>query len=234
MYIYLTINKINGKKYIGQHKGEPNDSYLGSGTLLKRAIDKYGKENFEKEIICLCSSQEELDEKEKYYIKLYDAVNSEEFYNIAEGGLGGNPCLGLTKEQELERRNKISKAMSGEGNPNFGKTFKKEEHNRYGKLHTEDSKEKMRLAKLGKSLSEEHKKKISLNSTNSTSIDMYSLTGEFLKTFRTKREVNCYLGLNPNSTFRLSNAIKENKPYHNFIFKLHIDEPVSTIHETVE
>ena len=63
---------------------------------------------------------------------------------------------------------------------------------------------------------------------------MYSLTGEFLKTFRTKREVNCYLGLNPNSTFRLSNAIKENKPYHNFIFKLHIDEPVSTIHETVE
>ena len=34
-YIYLTINLINGKKYIGKHYGELDDSYLGSGTILQ-------------------------------------------------------------------------------------------------------------------------------------------------------------------------------------------------------
>ena len=43
-YIYLTTNLINGKQYIGQHKGELNDSYLGSGTNISKAINKYGKE----------------------------------------------------------------------------------------------------------------------------------------------------------------------------------------------
>lgn len=45
-FIYETTNLKNGKKYIGKHYGELNDSYLGSGTLLKKAIEKYGKESF--------------------------------------------------------------------------------------------------------------------------------------------------------------------------------------------
>ena len=52
-YIYLTTNKINGMKYIGKHYGELDDSYLGSGKILKRAIEKYGKENFEKSILSI-------------------------------------------------------------------------------------------------------------------------------------------------------------------------------------
>lgn len=85
-YIYMTTNLINGKKYIGQHKGKPNDSYLGSGTTISKAIKKYGKENFSKEILCFCSTREEANEKEKEYILKYDAVNNKEFYNNAEGG----------------------------------------------------------------------------------------------------------------------------------------------------
>lgn len=37
-YIYLTTNLINGKKYIGQHYGEIDDCYLGSGNTLKKQL----------------------------------------------------------------------------------------------------------------------------------------------------------------------------------------------------
>ena len=52
--IYVTTNKINGKKYIGKHQtSDLNDNYLGSGILLKQAIKKYGKKKFrERNIIC--------------------------------------------------------------------------------------------------------------------------------------------------------------------------------------
>lgn len=88
-YIYETTNLINNKKYIGQHRSETFDeSYAGSGILLLKAIQKYGKENFSTRILQECESDSELNELEKYYIKLFDAVNSNEYYNIANGGEG--------------------------------------------------------------------------------------------------------------------------------------------------
>ena len=87
-FIYETTNLINGNKYIGKHKryqnpDDPDDSwYLGSGKLITYAIDKYGSENFSREILCECSTEEELVAKEKYYIGKYDAINSERYYNI--------------------------------------------------------------------------------------------------------------------------------------------------------
>ena len=89
-YIYLTTNLINGKQYIGQHKGKINDSYLGSGKDIIQAIQKYGKQNFSKEILKVCESREDADFWEKYYIDLYDAVNNKNFYNLQEGGTGGD------------------------------------------------------------------------------------------------------------------------------------------------
>ena len=44
MIIYMTINNINGKKYIGKDV-KNNPKYLGSGFDLQKAIKKYGKEN---------------------------------------------------------------------------------------------------------------------------------------------------------------------------------------------
>ena len=57
-YIYLTTNNINGMKYIGKHYGELDDPYLGSGKILKRAITKYGKENFTKSILSISINDE--------------------------------------------------------------------------------------------------------------------------------------------------------------------------------
>ena len=70
-YIYLTTNLINNKKYIGQHRASKfNMKYLGSGIHLTNAIKKYGKENFKLEVLCECFSEQELNEKEKYFIKI--------------------------------------------------------------------------------------------------------------------------------------------------------------------
>lgn len=92
-YIYKTINNINKKYYIGQrcYHGDNilQDDYLGSGTLLRRAIKKYGKKNFEKQILQICKTKSELDIIEKEIIN-EKIINDENSYNIALGGTGGN------------------------------------------------------------------------------------------------------------------------------------------------
>jgi hypothetical protein len=92
MIIYKTINLINGKFYVGKDERNKPD-YLGSGINLQRAIKKYGKENFIKEILEVCSTREELIEKEKYWIK--ETKAQELGYNIAYGG-GGQPYSVIT------------------------------------------------------------------------------------------------------------------------------------------
>jgi hypothetical protein len=94
----MTTNKINNKKYIGKHYGELDDNYLGSGTLLKKAIEKYGKDNFIKTILYISKTETENSQKEKDLIALFDATHSDEYYNIHEGGDGGNTTAGWTDE----------------------------------------------------------------------------------------------------------------------------------------
>ena len=103
MIIYKTTNLINGKFYIGQDSNN-NPEYYGSGTIFKQALKKYGKENFIKEIVEVCSTREELIEREIYWIKETKAQKLG--YNIADGGWGGNTYTEETKE----RVSKISRA----------------------------------------------------------------------------------------------------------------------------
>ena len=47
--LYKITNLINQKFYIGVHAtNNPNDSYMGSGVAITRAIAKHGRENFKK------------------------------------------------------------------------------------------------------------------------------------------------------------------------------------------
>ena len=125
-FIYLTTNLINGKKYIGKHFGYPNDNYLGSGKILQRAINKYGKQNFHREILDFSATEEENCEKEKYYIALFDACHNNLFYNIHEGGSGENTTKGYTLEQKQALSKKFSVMNSGKNNPMYGVKRSKE------------------------------------------------------------------------------------------------------------
>lgn len=89
-FIYLTINIINGKRYIRMCKNTHAKGYLGSGKILRKAIQKYGKESFVRQIIQECASFGELCDAEKFWIHKYDAVNDPLFYNLTSGGFGGN------------------------------------------------------------------------------------------------------------------------------------------------
>jgi hypothetical protein len=87
--VYKTTNKVNEKYYIGVHKtSNPYDNYLGSGKYLKRAIKKYGIENFEKEILAIFETSEEAYELESVLVT-FDLIESKDSYNIREGGKGG-------------------------------------------------------------------------------------------------------------------------------------------------
>lgn len=122
--IYKTTNLLNNMIYIGQSIYN-NDKYYGSGKWLKRAIKKYGKINFKKEIIEECT-ENELDDKEKYWINYYKSNIIG--YNLSKGGQIGWRC-GSKHTEETKR--KMSEKHTGTNNPWFG------QH------HTEESKKKM-------------------------------------------------------------------------------------------
>lgn len=90
--VYKYTNKINGKVYIGQTKGSLKTRAGNNGYKYQkcpyfyRAIQKYGWDNFNSEILDKNLTIEEANEKEKYYIHLYDSTNSNNGYNISIGG----------------------------------------------------------------------------------------------------------------------------------------------------
>jgi group I intron endonuclease len=124
MYIYKTTNLLNGKFYIGKRVYRKRDEnwYLGSGIYLNRAIKKYGKENFKKEIIEWCNNKSHLSEREIYWISYFNATNLKIGYNLSLGGDGGNVGAEAYikignklrgKKRPKEFGEKVSKALKG-------------------------------------------------------------------------------------------------------------------------
>lgn len=165
-YIYKITNLINNKIYIGKHSTDNlDDGYMGSGVAIHRAYKKYGVENFTKEYIAFCDTEDKLNWFERFYIKKYKA--KENGYNITEGGDGGlgrepwNKGLKKCYSEELIR--KLSEAKKGERNHNYGKPSPMK-----GKKHSEETKRKMsesikgeKHPMYGKHWSKTHNQKIS-------------------------------------------------------------------------
>lgn len=166
--VYLVVNLINNKFYIGKHTTKNlNDNYLGSGSILNKAINKYGQDNFKKYYISFHNTEDEayLEESKlltKKFIKVYG--KGKICYNCTIGG--GKSVDDLKKSLNIskslkgktfteERKKKMSDDMLGENNK------------MYGKKHTKETKEKISNANkgntfwLGKKHTKETKEKIS-------------------------------------------------------------------------
>lgn len=171
MVIYKTTNLVNGKIYIGQSiNNDPN--YLGSGARLSTAIKKYGKENFQKEIIEECDPIN-ADEREIFWISFFESTDRNIGYNILEGGQG-RIGTELPKETKLKISESVKKyhtenpghskeklktrrSFVKENNPNYGngEKIKGEKNGMFGKSHSLESKKKMSGSKIGSTPSEE-------------------------------------------------------------------------------
>ena len=86
-YIYKTTNTKNNKIYIGQHKSTEFDpKYLGSGKMFTQAKNKYGRDAFIVELLEECDSRQQLDEREIYYVALFNSRDTDVGYNLTQGG----------------------------------------------------------------------------------------------------------------------------------------------------
>lgn len=171
--VYIIRNTQNNKVYIGQtwkcisnrlreHIRHRNDKRRRC-TKLANAMNKYGINNFNIELLTIIHTQTISDYWENYFIEKYDSINNG--YNIKNGGSKGR--------HSAETAAKISKALKGKefsknhrenisksriGKPNFymvGNTIW------LGKTHSEETKQKLREINKGKRLSKETKLKIS-------------------------------------------------------------------------
>lgn len=144
MIIYKVTNLINNKVYIGlttrtfeerkkQHLREAINS--NSKKYFHNALRKYGNDNFIWEIIDVAETQEELNEKEIYWISLFNSYGKQG-YNQTRGGEGASGY-----KHSDESRKKMSK-------------------DRIGRTHSEDSKKMMSMSQKGRVHSKETKMKI--------------------------------------------------------------------------
>lgn len=160
-YTYMVTNKINGKVYVGSHcwDGEGLDpNYYGSGTAITKAVKKYGKKNFQVEVLYYYDTVEECRQDEERILTEYNVRDCPHSYNIK------NAAVGMTSED-----------MTGENNPNYGKRGK--DTSRYGKHHTEGAKRKISESKKGCKLSDETRQKIS-QATKGENNPMYGKRGK--------------------------------------------------------
>lgn len=168
--IYQVTNKINAKIYIGKHQTtDLEDGYMGSGKLLRRSQEKYGIDNFEKKILFVFDSEDEMNAKEKELVT-EEFCSFDHTYNLCEGGKGGfgyinaNPDVYLTGKrlgalwsnkqrttrwkQKYENDAEFRQRMTECGRNGLAIARSNNPNGIwYGRKHNEETKQKMRKSK---------------------------------------------------------------------------------------
>lgn len=151
--IYKHTNKINGKIYIGQTCKSPKKRWNnGAGykpcTLFYRAIEKYGWDNFEHEILLEDLTLEEANKEETKFIKYFKSNNPKYGYNIREGG-SNSPLPQETKDKLSEIQKRRNFKISPEQRQAMIEG-RRRSPNIFGHKISEEHKKKLRKANMGK------------------------------------------------------------------------------------
>lgn len=146
--VYRITNLINNKTYIGKHQTKNlDDGYMGSGKLLRRAIKKYGVNNFKKDILHVFDTEAEMNDREKEIVVL-----GEMSYNLCPGGQGGFGYINQQPNQSWRTHlgHKMKKNLDQGRGPKSLETRQKIGEKTKGNKswlglrHSDETKEKMR------------------------------------------------------------------------------------------
>jgi group I intron endonuclease len=214
--IYKTTNLVNNKIYIGKRIFNQDkffrNKYYGSGKLLKEAINKYGLENFNREILEE-TDNELLEGREIYWIKFYNSNNLEIGYNLT---IGGNSKYGrkigpMSDHTKKKISESVSKYLSDNGHPFQDKN------------HSNESKEKIKNKLTGRKLTDDHRikaaeghrglkynkpdkvKKIKID--QSIKIKQLSLNNDFIKEWSSIMEASKELNIDRSGISRACSGV---------------------------
>ena len=174
--VYQHINKINGKRYIGITKQNPESRWGTDGINYKSspyfysAIQKYGWDNFDHEILFNDLTKEEACVKEIELIAYFQTQDKQHGYNIMEGGSA--PTI------PEEMRSVMSEKMRGN-------------QNNLGHVCSEEKKRKISDAQKGRKLTEEHKTKLSMAKKSSHHAPPSTETRRKISDAHVKKQVYC-------------------------------------------
>lgn len=177
--IYAIKNKTTQKLYIGQsidiyHRWNKHVSELNNGhhhnDYLQKAWNKYGEKDFECIVLEYCD-QNLLDEKEQYYINLYDTTNRDVGYNLKQGGQFGGSTFTEEAKQKMSKSIKASyteelrKKRSNQqkemwSDPNIRAKRVGENASMYGHHHTDEVKKRLSEFHKGKSFNRKYTSKV--------------------------------------------------------------------------
>lgn len=93
--VYRVTHKESGRFYVGTHQTfDPDDTYMGSGIRIKRALVKYGKDAFRKDVLFVFDNPKDMFDKEREVVD-EEFVKRQDTFNLCPGGDGGWNHLNL-------------------------------------------------------------------------------------------------------------------------------------------
>lgn len=103
-FVYEWTNLINGKKYIGAHRGTIDDGYKGSGKIFKNALRKHGIQNFSREILFYVFDADKIKEIESHYLETLNCASDERYYNLVTNFQYANKKFKVFEKEALRKR----------------------------------------------------------------------------------------------------------------------------------
>lgn len=225
-YIYRATNKITQESYIGQtnnfhnRKWQHERCYEKEKCKFHDAIEKYGTDNFEWEILETCDTRKKALKLERNYITLYNTYHSG--YNENKGGVGGHnsiPVVCLAKDGTFIKKydsateaekdgfcaNSVLESCRSETRTDHGRIFMYEkDFQRYGS-----------------------RKYTTPESTSMRSIIQCDSNGNFIQKFKSVQEASEMTGANRTT---ISGVLsKTYKSANGFIFVYEEDFPIKDL-----